>query len=85
MILWYHRNMLQFFINSVILLGSAFLPIGALFWKHFARRPSESIRAVIATVACIIGMGLFFLQVAIMTVEQNQNVITVLKAWLESL
>lgn len=60
------------------------LSLGALFWKHFAKRPAESVRASIATIIGMIGLGIFFLQVSIMTAEPGQNVITIIQTWLSS-
>jgi len=66
--------------NSLILLFAIGLPIGSLFWKHFAKRPGESIKAIIATILGMLGMALFFIQVALMTAT-DQNVITILIEW----
>lgn len=66
--------------NSLILLFAIALPIGSLFWKHFAKRPGESIKAIITTVSGMFGMALFFIQVAIMTAT-NQNVLTIILEW----
>jgi hypothetical protein len=74
--------MLQMLINSIILLVSIGIPISGLFWKHFAKRPKESIRAVIATVIGTLGLIVFFLQVAIMTNKLGENLITILIEWL---
>jgi len=69
-------------INGMILLGFIGLSLAALFWKHFAKSPKEAAQAVIATVVGTAGIILFFLQVAIMTVYQGQNLITFMIEWL---
>jgi hypothetical protein len=74
--------MLQMLINSLILLGSLGIPVGALFWKHFARRPKEFTRAFVATIVGTLGLIVFFLQVAVMTTKLGENLITMLITWL---
>lgn len=76
--------MLLLLINAVILLGGVSIPIVAIFWKHFADKPSESIRALIATVAGMLGLAVFFLQVFAMSFESGQNLITMIGIWLGS-
>ncbi len=72
-------------INSLILLGAIGISLGALFWKHFAKRPGENVRAFIATFIGTVGIIIFLLQVAIMTTEAGQNLITILIEWLSGL
>lgn len=72
-------------INSLILLGAIGISLGSLFWKHFARRPAENVRAFIATIAGTIGLIIFLLQVAVMTTQQGQNLITFILDWLNHL
>lgn len=72
-------------VNSLILLGAIGISLGALFWKHFAKRPAENVRAFIATFIGTIGIIVFLLQVAIMTTDTGQNLITLLIQWLSGL
>jgi hypothetical protein len=74
--------MLLVLINTLILLVGIGIPIVALFWKHFALKPGESARAILATIAGMVGLAVFFLQSYIMSTELGQNVITVIQMWL---
>lgn len=67
-------------INSLILLFALSLPIAGLFWKHFASA-GESLKAIAATITGILGLALFFMQVAIMTAMHDQNIITIFISW----
>lgn len=71
-------------INSLILLVGIGIPLSVLFWKHFARRPKESVRAFIATIVGATGLIVFFLQVAILTAKPGENLITMIQQWLGS-
>jgi hypothetical protein len=73
--------MILVLINALILLFAIGMPISALLWKNFAKSPSESIRATIATFAGMVGLALFFIQVFIMTAETGKNIITMLIVW----
>ena len=72
-------------INSLILLGAIGIALGALFWKHFARKPKESVRAAVATFVGTLSMVTFLFQVGIMTTQAGQNLVTILLEWLGSL
>ena len=72
-------------INTLILLGAIGISLGALFWKHFAKRPAENVRAFIATFIGTVGVIIFLLQVTVMTTKIGQNLITILIEWLSVL
>lgn len=76
--------MLVLLINALILLSGVSISVIALFWKHFANKPSESLRATIATIAGMVGLAIFFSQTYIMTFELGQNLVTILGTWLSS-
>jgi uncharacterized membrane protein YeaQ/YmgE (transglycosylase-associated protein family) len=66
----------------LILLGLIGIALGALFWKHFSKSTGELIKAFIATVIGTIAIILFLFQVAIMTMDEGQNLITFISTWL---
>jgi hypothetical protein len=76
--------MLIVLVNALILLAGIGIPVAALFWKNFADKPSESIRALIATFAAMVGLAVFFLQTYIMTFGLEENLITITRTWLGS-
>jgi predicted membrane-bound spermidine synthase len=76
--------MLLVLVNIFILLVGIGISLSALFWKHSALRPSEAIRAFIATIVGMSGLALFFFQSFIMTTQPGENVITLFQAWLSS-
>jgi hypothetical protein len=74
--------MVLFLINSVILLAGIGIPLGMIFWKYFAKRPKESLRAIITTVVGTLGLAIFFLQVFAMSTLAGQTIITLIQLWL---
>jgi hypothetical protein len=71
--------MVQVLINTLVLIGSMAIPLGMLFWKHFATRPGETIRAIITTIVSTLGLMLFFGYVTFLTLVPGEDFITFVK------